>query len=516
VDGPNAWQSKVDEWVLERAAAGETEFIIFLAEQADLSAAEALPTRLEKGRYVYNTLVETAQRTQPALLQVLESQGVPHQPYWVANMVWVRGGQDTMAALAQRSDVAHIFANPSVKVGLEEEEIASSSAERPPRNDTFSGAAGLVGEEAAVPSAIEWNLSLVGAPQVWQAGYQGQGVVIGGQDTGYDWDHPALINQYRGWDGTTAEHDYSWHDAIHEPDPHNLTGTNPCGLDIQAPCDDYGHGTHTMGIMVGDDGAGNQIGMAPEARWIGCRNMERGWGTPDTYIECYEWFIAPTDLNGENPDPARAPDVINNSWSCPESEGCTDPTMLETVVHNVTAAGILSVHAAGNSGWACSTVNTAAAIYSDSFSVANTTSADILADSSSRGPVSVDGSGRRKPDVAAPGTNIRSSLPGTGYGSSSGTSMAAPHVAGLVALLISARPELSGQVSYLRQVIEQSSSPGVNVPAYVPQACGGIPFTTVPNNHFGWGRIDAAKALFTIQYPWRYIFPLIFKDWEKQ
>ena len=147
-------------------------------------------------------------------------------------------------------------------------------------------------------------------------GYTGQGAVIAGQDTGYQWDHPALKDQYRGWNGSAADHNYNWHDAIH------ATGSS-CGADSPCPCDDNDHGTHTMGTMVGDDGGANQIGMAPGARWIGCRNMNAGVGTPTTYIECFEWFIAPTDLAGQNPNPAMAPDVINNSWGCPESEGCS-------------------------------------------------------------------------------------------------------------------------------------------------------------------------------------------------
>lgn len=122
---------------------------------------------------------------------------------------------------------------------------------------------------------MEWNLQLVGADQVWALGATGQGVVIGGQDTGYDWDHPALIEQYRGWDGLSADHNYNWHDAIH-----SNSGFNDCGADSPEPCDDNRHGTHTMGTMVGDDGAGNQVGMAPGAEWIGCRNMDEGVGTP--------------------------------------------------------------------------------------------------------------------------------------------------------------------------------------------------------------------------------------------
>jgi subtilisin family serine protease len=244
-----------------------------------------------------------------------------------------------------------------------------------------------------------------------------------------------------------------------------------------------------MGTMVGDDGGDNKTGMAPGARWIGCRNMDRGVGTPATYAECYQWFIAPTDLNDENPRPDLAPDVINNSWGCPPSEGCTEPDVLLAVVDNVRAAGILSVHSAGNEGFlGCGSVSTPGAIYDSSFTVGNTNNSDSIAGSSSRGPVLVDGSGRPKPDISAPGTGIRSSVPGTSYLSMSGTSMAGPHVAGLAALLISANPELAGQVDALENLIKESA-----LQLTSSESCGSTA-DKVPNNTYGWGRIDAWAA----------------------
>lgn len=463
-----SWEVKVDPWVLESAAQAETEYLIYLDQQADLSAASQIADKDRKGQYVYTQLSQLADRTQPPILAELQAQGIEHRSYWIANLIWVRSSLTVLQALASRPDVAHIYANPWVHFDSPETDAAPTAPQ---------------------PTAIEWNINKVGAPLVWTAGYTGQGAVVGGQDTGYDWDHPALITQYRGWDGSLADHNYNWHDAIHENNPNTPAG-NPCGFDSAVPCDDHGHGTHTMGTMVGDDGSYNQVGMAPGAAWIACRNMEQGWGKPITYIECYQWFVAPTDLNGGNPRPDLAPHVINNSWGCPATEGCTDPQVMRLVVENVRSAGILTVHSAGNSGPACGSVRDPAAIYDASFTVANTTSSDTISANSSRGPVTVDGSNRPKPDISAPGTSIHSSYPGGSYTYMSGTSMAGPHVAGLAALLISAQPALSGQVDQLEALIEQTALP-LTAPS---ESCGGVPGTQVPNNTFGWGRIDAWNA----------------------
>jgi subtilisin family serine protease len=453
------WQAKVDPWVLDSGRSQATEFLVALDEQADLSAADGLPGKEAKGAYVFRTLTEVAKRTQTAVLADLSSRGVEHRAYWIANMIWVRGGIDTVQAMAERNDVAHIYANPAVRV----DEL--------PR---------LPGDDPESPENVEWNIALVNADDVWSLGITGSGAVVAGQDTGYLWSHPALVNQYRGGPG---DHDYNWHDAIH-------SGGGSCGPDSPFPCDDHGHGTHTMGTMVGDDGLGNQVGMAPTAQWIGCRNMDQGVGTPATYAECYQFFIAPTDLNNLNPDPSKAPDVINNSWGCPPSEGCTDPNVLLTVVQNVRAAGIVTVHSAGNDGSGCSSVTTPSAIYDESFSVGATNSSDGIASFSSRGPVTIDGSNRRKPDISAPGVNIRSSTRDGGYqGGWDGTSMAGPHVAGLVGLLISGNPGLAGNVDLIEEIIAATA-----VPRFTTEGCGGDPSNAVPNNTYGWGRIDAWAA----------------------
>lgn len=474
-----SWMNKVDPWVLETSSQGQTEFLVVLKEQADLSEAANIPTKKEKGALVYSLLSETANQTQPAVLRAIEnlqsenSARIEYRSFWIVNSIWVKGGPETIRILAQRPDISKLLANPSIRL------------------DTSNSYSQVF--ETNQPAQVEWNISKINAPSAWQAGYTGQGAVIGGQDTGYDWDHPALKNQYRGWDGQTAVHDYNWHDAIHENNEHTLDG-NPCGYNSPVPCDDASHGTHTMGTMVGDDGLGHQIGVAPGARWIGCRNMEQQWGTPATYMECYQWFIAPTDLNNQNPRPDLAPDVINNSWRCPSNEGCTDPLVLQQAVEAVRAAGILTVQSAGNSGSSCSSIDSPAAIYDASFTVGNTDSNDVIYVNSSRGPVLVDGSGRLKPDISAPGTNIVSSVPSdtneNRYSSMTGTSMAGPHVAGAAALLISARPRFRGQVDAIEERLEHTA-----LARTTTQLCGGIPGSEVPNNTYGWGRLDAWNAI---------------------
>lgn len=447
------------------AADGRVEMLVVLADQADLSAAGSIRGKEAKGRYVFETLSAHAARTQGDLIVELERDKVPHRSFWVANFLAVEGDLALAERLALREEVARLEANPRMSLVAPVED-------------------GLEAGDPLAPLAIEWNILKVDADDVWALGFDGQGAVIGGQDTGYDWDHPALRDMYRGWNGSSAAHDYHWHDSIH-------SGGGVCGADSTVPCDDQSHGTHTMGTMVGDDGGNNQVGMAPGARWIGCRNMDQGNGTPTTYSECFEWFIAPTDLANENPNPAMAPHVINNSWSCPPSEGCVSPGILQQVVENTRAAGIVVVVSAGNTSPSapCSSVDDPAALYDASFTVGSTTSTDSISSFSDRGPVTIDGSGRMKPDISAPGSNVRSSIPGTGYTSLSGTSMAGPHVAGLVALLISAKPELAGEVDQIEQIIRDTG-----FEPFFGGQCG-VAEGVFPNNTFGAGRIDALAAV---------------------
>jgi subtilisin family serine protease len=443
----------------------QAEIFVVLTDQADLSQAAALQTKAEKGRYVYNTLLNKSQTTQGPLLQWLRERGLEHRPFYIVNAILVKGTRQVAEALAARPDVARVEGNPHMQNDLP----------RPaPSADTPS--------YLQRPDTIEPGINYTHAPQVWALGFTGQDIVVASADTGVRWTHNALKPHYRGWDGQNADHDYNWHDSIHD------SVGNPCGNDSPEPCDDFFHGSHTTGTAIGDDGGTNQIGMAPGAKWIGCRNMDGGVGTPARYIECMEWFLAPTQIGGGNPDPTKAPDITINSWECTPSEGCSANT-LQAAVEAQADAGIMMVSAAQNSGPNCSTVQNPPGIYEATYSIgALNTGTDTIASFSSRGPVTADGSNRIKPDITAPGTNTRSAsnTSDSAYTIASGTSMATPHIAGAMALLWSAIPSLRHQLTESRDALNNSA---VHIDS---TQCGDA---GPPNNVFGWGRVDIFAAV---------------------
>jgi subtilisin family serine protease len=319
--------------------------------------------------------------------------------------------------------------------------------------------------------AIEWNITRVGAPDAWALGITGAGAVIGDLDTGVQWDHPALINQYRGnLGGGVYNHNYNWYDG---------------GM-TTVPTDYDTHGTHTMGTIVGSDlpsdpiNAPNGIGVAPGARWIACPGIGSPYVRP---FECFQFFLAPTDLYGNNPDPSLAPHVISNSWS---SAG----TDYHPAIQALYEAGIFFSKSAGNTGSACGTITnpgqwpevTAAAAFANG---------DTIASFSSRGPVRIGYDLFVKPDIAAPGVGIRSAMPGNGYQNMQGTSMACPHVTGAVALLISANPALAGKIDVLQMLLKQNAEPKISAQC--------APFVDRPNDVWGWGILDVHAAVLAAQ-----------------
>jgi subtilisin family serine protease/PKD repeat protein len=453
---------KVDPQVLEELATRErTDFFIHLVEKADLGPASQLRTKEEKGRFVFEALRQTAARTQAALRAALDAQGVDYRPFYIANKILVRGGDRALVLdIAARPDVDRITANASFQL---------PEPPAPPSPD--AGAQG-VGD----------NISYVYADDAWALGITGQGIVLAGNDSGLDEDHPAIARHYRGCLDppacTTEDHNYNWWDA---------TGLSPTD-----PWDDHGHGTHTTGTMVGSDGDANQIGMAPDAQTIHCRIMDgEGRGTVAGFSECLEWDLAPWDLNGENPRPDLAPDAVNNSWGY---VGGNTPQFRDEIAA-LQAAGILLQVAAGGEGPACATVRSPGD-YGEVFTVG---AVDYLSFSypgristfSSRGPSQLDASPPHYfPDIMAPGRSVRSSIPGGVYISWTGTSTSAPHVTGLAGLCLSANPALRGQVQTVVQIIKDTANPTTGPVSN----CGGD-YVTGPNNDWGYGTIHALDAV---------------------
>jgi serine protease AprX len=457
---------KIAPWVTQHTAGGKlAEFMVVLADQADLSGAAALSAKSEKGRFVRDALWNKSQTTQGPILQWLRERGIEHRSFYIVNAVLVKGSQEVAEILAARPDVARVEGNPQIKNSLPQPGPALEGPSQP-----------------NAPATVEPGIAYTNAPSVWAEGFTGQNIVVGSADTGVRWTHNALKPQYRGWDGVTADHDFNWHDSIHD------SVGNPCGNNSPVPCDDFFHGSHTTGTAIGSDGGVNQIGMAPGAKWIACRNMDEGTGTPARYIECMQFFLAPTPVGGGQGDPSKAPDVTINSWGCPTSEGCSVNT-LQAAVEAQAAAGIMMVVAAGNAGPSCSTSIDPPSFYEASYTVgALNTGTDTIAIFSSRGPITIDGSNRIKPDITAPGTNTRSAT-NTGdnlYTFASGTSMATPHIAGAVALLWSAHPELQNQIDASQTVLD-------NTTHFISSTlCGAA---GPPNNVYGWGRVDILAAV---------------------
>jgi len=458
--------AKITPWLLNRlAGGGQDAFLVLFGapdeDESDPAAAHPpAATANERARAVYDRLRGRARAAQARVRGELTKAGIPFRTLYLVNGLAVRGDLALARRLALHAEVSRIVGDPVVH-GVEAD-LATPW--------TFSPDA-----------APEWGVTQIEAGKVWSLdGNHGEGIVVASADTGVEWTHPAIKGKYRGWNGAVASHDFNWFDAI---------------ADLSAPIDDYGHGTHTTGTMVGDGGAGNQIGVAPGARWIACRNMNQGNGQPSTYIACNQFFLAPYPHGGDpelDGDPSKAPDIVNNSWDCPPSEGC-DPYVLQSSFAALKAAGILAVASAGNSGPSCNTVSTPPAILEETFVAGATDSSNVLASFSSRGPVTINGSGRLRPDVAAPGVSVRSSIRGGLYGLMSGTSMASPHAAGAAALLWSARPLLRGNIAVTRCLISRSARATVQLSA--TQVCGGTGAGDRPNNLFGYGLIDAYDAI---------------------
>jgi len=425
---------------------GDRLFVV-LRQQADLTGLEAIPDRDERLRQTYRRLVAHADRTQASLRKDLRRYHVGFRPYYLVDAIEVDGGPAVRAWLSRRSDVDSVVPDPVLRPLPAEPGPPTSRTER--------------------PAGPLWNIEMIKADRVWEAANaRGAGIVIGTSDSGVDGTHPALESAFRGGDD-------SWYD------PWNGT---------DRPTDRNGHGTHTLGTALGRDG----IGVAPEASWIGCVNLDRNLGNPAHYLDCLQFMLAPFPRAGDPfraGRPERAAHVLTNSWGCPVVEGCTRPDLLRPAVNALTAAGIFVVAAAGNTGDAgCGSITDEPATDPEAMTVGAVTRTGAVASFSSRGPVPGN-PGAVKPDVLAPGTGIVSAAPGGGYRAESGTSMATPHVAGVVALMWSANPRLIGDIDRTADILRSTARVGGLTSSENERTCGD------PRNLRGAGLVDALAAV---------------------
>jgi len=424
---------------------GNVSFFVVMKEQADTRSAAGIANWVTRGERVVDTLKEAANRTQQPILARLSERGAAVKSFWIVNTIKVTTNDERLIReLAARADVDSLKADGAWQIPTP-----------------------LPGTEEPKVQNVEWGVARVHAPDVWgQFGVRGEGIIVATIDTGVQYDHPALVGQYRGLQSDGSfDHNYNWFDpsAICPP------GT---------PCDNVSHGTHTMGTIIGDDGGTNQIGVAPGAQWIAAKGCESTSCSLAALLASGQWMLAPTDLNGENPRPDLRPNIVSNSWG----DGTSDP-FYRSIVQSWRDAGVFPVFANGNPGSACGLAGVPAA-YPESLGVGAIDISDNIAFFSARGPANAFG-GEIKPNVSAPGVNVRSSVPTNGYGSMSGTSMATPHVAGVVALLWSAIPGLVGDISTTSGLVETT--------AFFRSStqCGDA---GPPNNVYGWGIVDALAA----------------------
>lgn len=406
--------------------------------------ASSLIRKQAKGKAVISTLKAQAEKSQGRFAEKFKKEKVSHKSFYIANMMWVKTDYAKIEELAKDPQIKKIYLNQTIRL----EPVKSA------------------GSAQAVPAEILWNVKKVQADQVWAQGVTGKGTVVGIIDSGVDWSHPALKNSFRANapDSTSAPDPallpFSWYDSINYR---------------SQPYDDEGHGTHVTGTIVGQT-ASAAIGVAPGASWIAAKALDSsGSGSGYTLLDAGQWMLAPGG------DPAMAPDIINNSWG----GGDNVDEWYRNMVKAWRSAGIVPVFAAGNqlpdeaSLWPGSISNPSS--YPESSAVAAIDSGNALAYFSRLGPSPYDAQ-IRKPDLSAPGVSIYSAAPGGSYSYGSGTSMAAPHLAGAAALVLSANPALS--VDEVLFALQQSALPLTNTA-----------YPSSPNMGFGYGLISARAAV---------------------
>lgn len=429
-----------------------------LEAKADLTQAEAMPRGPERKQAVYDALLATAKESQKSALEALSGlqksgdvSSVTQLFLPNAILIKTKTGRHQAVAEALRG-VANISKVSENRMWSEQPETGAS----PHTNDAPQ-------DGQSSTDKLEWGVARIGAPAAWSQGIDGTGVTIGVVDTGLDVEHPAIRSHFRGTntDGTIT-YDYNWFDPFqHTPQAF----------------DDGDHGTHVAGTSAGGTD-GRMIGVAPGAKLIAAKAINKsGYNTTAATLEALQFMLAPTKTDGTAPDPRRGADVVNNSWG---NQDKADDTFIESL-NGLKAAGIEVVSAAGNDGPREGTVSPPGS-YPGFLSVAATTSSDSVASFSSRGPSRFASPDEMTPNVSAPGAGIVSSVPGGRFQSMSGTSMAAPHVAGAVALMLNAAPQATHE-----QIVGALTSTAKDI-----DRAG-------PDNASGFGLIDVVAAINALQ-----------------
>ena len=451
-------------------------FIVILRDQADTEkiALSAKQSSVKKSisqeekkanvqKAVVQALQDKSKLTQKGINLLLKEEKASGKikefhNFFIINSIAVTGTKETVTKLAEM---------PEVKSILLDEKQTLEPIKKEEQSATL---------QAAESNQVEWNIEHVGAPEVWARGITGEGTVVANIDSGVAVNHPALKTKYRGYDPNNPNkltNTFNWFDAIYK---------------IGSPVDSDGHGTHTMGTMVGQESDGqNQIGVAPGAKWIAARAFANNESYDSYIIQAAEWVLAPTDEKGV-PHPEMAPDVVNNSWGGrPINNDWFRP-----LVQAWRSVGIFPVFSVGNTDLfnpvALPGTASAPANYPESFAVGATTNTDDLASFSLRGPSE---RGDVKPNISAPGVGIRSALPGATwdkfeYGSYNGTSMAAPHIAAAALLLKQADPTLS--LTQIEDILKLTATTKTN--EYYPEA---------PNNGYGYGIVNVNAAVQAVE-----------------
>jgi subtilisin family serine protease len=454
---------QVEPELLNQIASDESSgYLIYFREKANLSEAYNLDWEA-RGWYVMETLQAVAERSQTSVRSYLDSQRAVYQAFWIDNVIVVeRSDLNTFNGLLGFTEIESILArrHPVLIEPVNQQEVQS------------------------IPFGVESNLEHIQVPEVWDMGFFGDGIVVANIDTGVRYTHNALVNQYRGnLGGGSFEHNYNWYD------PYTLS---------PAPNDVHNHGSHTAGTMIGDDGGDNQIGVAPGAQWIACKGFNPG-ATDAGLLACGQFMAAPTTTSGTNPNTDLRPHVVNNSWG--DCQQTFDP-WYDGVLAAWHAGGIYPVFSNGNAsncGYSSppglNTVGNPARAGNVTGVGSTGTNNGQYATYSNWGPTDnpdtinlKPGWADLKPQVLAPGTNRSAGKDSdTHYYISSGTSMAGPHVAGLIALMWSAAPPLIGDYSTTETIIEDTATP-----IYYDDLGTGARW---PNYATGWGEINALAAV---------------------